>query len=554
MKGGMVRVVVQGLAMVALLAASACIDDPVVPLVGLSGIAPRQVELGDKLEVEGSAFPQGRKAHVTLEGALHRAGESPDVDADEVDLEGDVIAPDRIEITVTDTVLASLCGAGSTAAHTTFEGSLTVVFASQAPGGPPVSGRLEHVALDALPTAAGQVRYLANADEGEKLATALGVHLEARASGELVVTATDEGSRAQKLGLARDDVVMAADGVHTLTVADLAPPRGTASLSLVVRHQGSSSGETVTVPLDGVPKETPRRFVLPAAIVAATALLIALLAMSPGRGVVWLRRRMAARGPKASLDSFAHLTGLATAAMLPLLAPSADVGLLALVVFTGALAMALGVGSWRSALDAAMRTAPVALGLAGALVVAGSLRADELTAAQGALPWEWFALRSPAHLALALSCASWPLLHSGDCPASLRAFERCIATLAAALAVVVFFGGARLPLVPAHARGAMAWAGAFVLVGKTFVVSSLTLRVRDALPALSLGALGRATLLRLVPIAGVATLGASLWERHVTARSTTAAATFVLMGVVSAAVVLFAWPRSRARPRVDPLA
>ena len=96
------------------LIASACATDPIVPLIQLTEVAPRQIELGDKLEIAGSAFPQGRKARVLFDGALHRPGESAEPDS-EVDAEGEVIAPDRIVVPVNEGLLASFCGAGSAA-------------------------------------------------------------------------------------------------------------------------------------------------------------------------------------------------------------------------------------------------------------------------------------------------------------------------------------------------------------------------------------------------------------------------------------------------------
>ena len=137
------------------LALSACEGEPLVPLVQLGGVAPKQIELGDKLEIDGTGFPQGRKARVVFEGALHRPGETSD-DAAEIDAYGDVVAPDRIEIAVGDELLAAFCGAGSSAAHTTFDGTITVVFAAQTPGAPPVAGSLQHASIDVEPTAGGR--------------------------------------------------------------------------------------------------------------------------------------------------------------------------------------------------------------------------------------------------------------------------------------------------------------------------------------------------------------------------------------------------------------
>ncbi|HEY2368574.1 MAG TPA: hypothetical protein VGH87_19390, partial [Polyangiaceae bacterium] len=167
-----------------------CERDPLVPLVQLEGVAPRQIELGDKLEIEGAAFPQGRKARVVFEGTFSRPGEVADPDG-EVDARGEVVAPDRIEVAVDDALLTAFCGAGSSAVHTTFEGSITVVFAAQTPGAPPVSGNLQHASIDVLPTAAGQARFLADAEDGDKLAKAAGMRVEPRAAGGLAITSIE---------------------------------------------------------------------------------------------------------------------------------------------------------------------------------------------------------------------------------------------------------------------------------------------------------------------------------------------------------------------------
>ena len=552
--------------MLSALALMACSEDPIVPLVQLTGVAPRQIELGDKLEIEGDAFPQGRKARVIFEGTLNRPGEATD-GAGEVDVQGDVVAPDRIEIAATDAVVAAFCGAGATAMHTTFEGSVTVVFAAQQAGAPPVSGSLQHATIDVLPTAAGQARYLANVEDGDKLLRAAGVRVESRASGGLVVTDVEPKSRAKAAGLVPDDVLLAANGVRTLGIADLASPSDSGSMTLLVQHAGSST-ETVTLGLGGgVPHaETPTRFAMPAALVGGVALLIALLAASPGRFVVWLRRRLAERRTATSIgatssDAFARVLGLLTASTIPLLVPSADVGLLSLVLFTAALAMALLVGTeserapTRALLLATSRIAPVAAALAGALTLAGSLRAGELVAAQGAPPWGFFALRSPAHVALAFVCCTWPAPEAQVLARSLaRVSNQLIATLHAALLVIVFFGGWRFPFMSAHARGGLTWVLTLCFLAKTALTATVIRRLHCALPTRPFAALVRSAWFRFIPLAAAATLGAVLWERHVTSRGVEAATTFGLAVLGIAAFLQLGWSRPVTRVRVDPIA
>lgn len=535
-----------------------CNQDPLVPLVQLGGVAPNRIELGDKLEIEGAAFPQGRKARVVFEGVLHRPNELADPDS-EIDADGEVVAPDRIEVPVNEALLTAFCGAGSTAAHTTFEGSVTVVFAAQTPGAPPVSGNLQHVTIDALPTAAGQARFLADSEDGDKLAHAAGLRVEARVSGGLVVTSVEPKSRAASAGILPDDVIVSSNGVRAIGVGDLAPPAGAASLPLVVRRAGAE--EAHAIPLDGA-RETPRRFALPAAIIVAVAALLALLAAPPIRSVVWFRRRLSRARARETSSAFARSAGIATAAMIPLALPCADASVLALALYSGAIALALVVGSEheRSSARAACRVfarviaAVVAIG--AALVVSGSLRADELVAAQGVAPWGFFALRSPAHAALALAFFAFAIRKGGDDEGAPlpRAIESFIATLHAALGVIVFFGGWRLPFAPARVHGTLVVVAAFVFAAKVAVLSLLVDRVRAALPALGFGASLRSSLLRVAPIAAIAGLGASAWERHVSSRGALAATTFVLAALAAAAIAQLAWPRPPVRTRVDPLA
>ncbi|HSQ67709.1 MAG TPA: hypothetical protein VLM85_31075 [Polyangiaceae bacterium] len=550
------------------LIASACATDPIVPLIQLTEVAPRQIELGDKLEIAGSAFPQGRKARVLFDGALHRPGESAEPDS-EVDAEGEVIAPDRIVVPVNEGLLASFCGAGSAASHTTFEGSVTVVFAAQTPGAPPVSGTLQRAVVDVLPSAAGQARYAADAEDGAKLLRVSGLHVEPRPGGGLAVTAVDDGSRAMGAGLLPDDVIVAAGGVRTSGVADLAPDPESGTLALAVHRGGNTTDEVHELVVDSAARSTPRRFALPAALVGGIALLIALLAASPGRRFAWLRRRLAmARATATAGDRVVTFAALATVSALPLAMPNADAGLLALAAWSGALATGLLVGGehttsgWRAGLLTLCRIGPSAVAYVMALAVVGSLRADEIVAAQGGAPWSFVAARSPAHAVLALVFCSWAVLQADAGPpadnAMARAADRYVAILHAGLAVTLFLGGWRVPFVPVHPRGLMLLVSAAVFVGKTALVSGLAQRLGAALSApggRSLASVARLAWTRLVPLALVSGLGAGIWETRVTSRGVAAAATFAVVAIASAAALQLGWPHRReARVQVDPIA
>src|SRR5262245_15258465 len=55
----------------------ACEHPTAPPLIAADELAPREAEVGDRLEVKGSGFPKGRTARMTFRGTLHRPGEPP---------------------------------------------------------------------------------------------------------------------------------------------------------------------------------------------------------------------------------------------------------------------------------------------------------------------------------------------------------------------------------------------------------------------------------------------------------------------------------------------
>ena len=78
--------------------------------------------------------------------------------------------------------------------------------------------------------------------------------------------------------------------------------------------------------------------------------------------------------------------------------------------------------------------------------------------------------------------------------------------------------------------------------------------MRAALPAQTLGASLRSSIVVLVPVAVIAGLGAGAWERHVSSRGALAATTFVLSALAAVVFAQLAWPKAPVRTRVDPLA
>jgi hypothetical protein len=364
----------------------------------------------------------------------------------------------------------------------------------------------------------------------------------------MVVAAVEPHTVAAAVGLAPDDVIVAANGVRTFGFSDLVPPPGAPYLTLTVQHAFGPE-ETRSLPLARPRDDDPTRFALPATIAALMA-LVALWLGGAARSTSWLRRRLRVR-PSFD-DAVVQGCGAVLTATAVCMAPRIDVGVAAVVLFTSMLAVEVIVDSWRGAASVLARSLPTAIGLGAAMGVAGSFRADELAAAQGALPWEFFALRSPAHSLLLASCLAWVLFTRSDEPARLRT-ERLASNLLMGIVVVAFLGGGRLPQVAAHPQGIFVWVTAGVLGAKTVCFSAIVFRLRRALPSMALGKLARASCLRLAPIAVVAGLGALCWERSMVSHGAFAVTAFVSTALVVATMTAL-WPSWSRRPRVDPLA
>jgi len=562
-----------------------CARDPLPQLLQVTDVAPRQVELGDRLEISGSGFPQGRTAHLLFHGVVHRPGEDERSGVD-VELDGEVSAPDRIQLPVSEDLLARFCGAGVHASHGTFEGAVEVVFAATTPAAPPVTGSLQHLVLDLLPPSLPRAKLDVTTDEGTRFLGASGLRLapSAGAASGLVIAGVEPGSLAERAGLLSDDEIVAASGVRVSTLSDLAPPPAALHVSLAVRRGGAPREEVYELPLAANAVSAPRRFALPATLVASLALLLFLGFASPGRFVPWLRRRVrevlrSKDAPRALLPETggaASAWAMATVATalvlaLPVFGASLDVGILALSLWLGRAALALstpsamsGAGGARGALHALAQGLPSFAVALGVVLTTGSLRADEVLSVQGGAPWEFAAFRSPAHLAMALVFLALPVLPvvARQVPRHARAATSPFAGasdwfasyLHVALAVTLFFGGFRLPgTTDVHAHGSLLVAACALMAAKTWILFAAAALLRAALPALGAK---RATLhaLRIaLPAAVVASFGARLWDGHVMGHAFQAGTSFALLTLTISAAALLGWkPRGTAEAELDP--
>src|SRR4030095_17166798 len=108
-----------------------CASRESVNLLNVIDVAPRDVEVGDTIEVLGTGLPTGnvQSATVIFEGQLLRPGQNAiTVDASCgpgatcIHVNGAKPGPDKVTFGFTEGLQAQFCGAGEEATHTTFRG------------------------------------------------------------------------------------------------------------------------------------------------------------------------------------------------------------------------------------------------------------------------------------------------------------------------------------------------------------------------------------------------------------------------------------------------
>ncbi len=432
---------VRALSVAALLASaavaiSACQRETTPPLIQVTRVTPREVEQGDRLSVEGVGFPEGKVAHVSFRGDLHRAG-APPVTGVVVEVDGVVGSTTGIELPVDAALTRLFVGAGEYATHTTFSGDVTVAFASTRPAAPPVAGTLHDTWLDLRPEDPHRPRVDAEAAEGERTLAFLGLTASpARlGAGGVLLAAVAPGSRADAARLLPGDVITEFDGLRVMSVRDLVACPGSRGGWLKIRRAESSHEEVALVSLVGLSPPPAAALLTPALILGVTALLLFLFLAPAPSWLGWLERTLAARLPGGGAGSRASgLTALlGRGATLPVIAVTSlflflafahapfglevDAGNLLLGALTAVAAVALvarsapagrprGLAALRDRLRASFRVVtfgiPVAASLVAAVVESGSLRLDDLVRGQGGAPWTWNAFRNPSGLLLLL--------------------------------------------------------------------------------------------------------------------------------------------------------
>ena len=512
-------------------------------LIQVLELTPREAELGDRLRVTGVGFPEGKVAHVAFRGDLYRPGVAP-VHGVDLNIDVPVVSATELDLPITDATERLFTKAGEREVHTTFAGDVTVAFAARSPAAPPVVGTLHNVWVDFRPASSQEVLSPADATDGERALTFLGIKADvtALASNGLTILGLEPGSRAASANLAEGDVLTEINGLRVRSLRDLVVAPGERLAHLKVRRRGRGNEEVAEISLLGLKPTLTGRVLAEGAILSAAALLTWLVlapsaafvlwagrhASVAGKNRAWLRQGFAVLiafvgGPSASLLLAASCSLLLFS--FPLLhvlgARDLDVGIVALVATTPlATASVLtgrvrphGARSWLPGLRAGAAVLSLELPLVAAVIAAvivnGSFGLEDSVQAQGAAPWAWSFFKNPlAEGLVALSFvtrvartdAAPPLLPIAceqsaalsDTDSLRRSFhlaEGAYWLVMAGTLTALFLGGWQVPGGSPERQSHLGWTlvGGLVFVAKTWCLLFGWAAARWARPPLRVG-------------------------------------------------------------------
>jgi NADH-quinone oxidoreductase subunit H len=525
---------------------SACgAPDATDGLLNVADFGPRRVEVGDRLEVIGSSFPEGKPATVTFRGDVFRPGQAPDRNV-EIVASATSSSQNRITFFLTEEIQARFCSKGTLADHATFRGDVIAALAPRTSAAPPVTGTIRNVEID-FPGPAVPKELRAKRDvEGAAAAEFIGVRLEKES---FAVDAVAPSGPAERAGILPGDVIESVEGVRVRRVSDLAFSGIDRWAKVEVRRGPERQMLERRVDVQGFRPATPRDLAS-AAIVVGIGVFMLLFSFGPMAKLSgFFARRIAARlrhknkKPRALWSRLVELGQVESDRAPPLLrvvpyllflavsagattisfgralvASDLDLALVMVSSLTLLVLVALMAGGWhgpgRWSIFAGMKSGllvfacqiPVVAALASVVVCTGNVRLTDIVVEQGFGPWHWNAFKNPvAFLALLL-------LIGGSVPraarqrdalrdADLEPDEKRESLLAyvewghllvvSTLGAMLFLGGWRTPLALGVA-GPMwaAAASALILQLKSWLLLALILLLRWAVKELSADQIG----------------------------------------------------------------
>jgi NADH:ubiquinone oxidoreductase subunit H len=436
------------LLLVVLLLTGCGLSEPAPGLLNTVDFAPRAAEVGDRLEIIGTGFPEGKPATLSFRGDLYRPGQEPLRDVD-IAVGATSTSQNRISVILSEDIQSRFCGRGEAADHTTFRGDVVTVFAARTAGAPPVSGVVRDVVLDVNGPAVSTEIQTAREEEAKLALSFLGIEIDEARSGPPTITKVKPGGRADRAGLLDDDVLVSVEGVNVRSLSDVTFSGATRLAKVAVRRGRLKEPVERVVDVQGFRKAAPKELAYASVLIGIVAMLFVFWMAPIGRLFGWIERRVAARlrerrrvngnGPLAragrllstmheSLNeglvpegepfvlrlvpylSFLAISAGATTVAFgrPLVSRDLDLGLSYGVSLTLLMTVALMAGGWRGrgrwSLAAGMKSAfgalalqlPVLIAFACVVLASGSVRISDAVGMQSALPWGWNAFKNPA--------------------------------------------------------------------------------------------------------------------------------------------------------------
>ena len=180
-------------------------------LFEIDAVGPEAVEAGRPVVIEGHGLPYGSEGTLLLEGTLSQVGGTRSVS---LELPAEIVSTELAEARVTGAFLDGLGGGG----RGTFRGRAELSV-HMAEGEGAVSGSLEGVVLDFVPTAAWDDEE--DALSGPSIAEVLGLVIALGPEGEGLVAEVSAEGAASRMGMAPGDRLVAIEGMRILRPADL---------------------------------------------------------------------------------------------------------------------------------------------------------------------------------------------------------------------------------------------------------------------------------------------------------------------------------------------
>jgi NADH-quinone oxidoreductase subunit H len=433
-------------------------------LLHVIDVAPREIDVGDRIEVLGTNLRRDevREAEVTFTGSLRRPGQAP-IEQATIKAGKAQLSSDKVSMIFTEGLQSRFCGRGDEAAHTTFQGDVTVRIPSAK--GLPVEGTVKNVTLNFRPPTPRRAVLEQREKEGRRALDYMGITPagDSPPAGGLAVEAVRSGSPADRALVLPGDIITSFEGVKVMSIGDMTPS-GRERLPNLGIKRGNADPTERQISMEKYEARAPTEL-LGAGIVLGVAAAIILLFMAPTAGIItWVERRVSARmqsrigpnraGPQGFLVWIADgiksimkedivptesdqllfrlapylvFAGVsATFVVMPfgqyLIAADLDIGILFVIAVTSLVTIGLMTGGWasnnkwsllggiRSAAQIISYEIPGAVAIVCLVMMTGSLRMQDIIGAQGGLgtafidtggwPWYWFVFRSPITFAL----------------------------------------------------------------------------------------------------------------------------------------------------------